>query len=137
MKHAKEIITSSLKELKFILPMFLLGVLFSVLVEFYVSDQFITSLLGKHLLIAIPAAALIGIIIPIPRYATYPIAFTLLTKGASFGVIFALISAEVLTGTVVREALEVKYFGFKFSILRILISVIFIIAGAFLFEVLL
>ena len=137
MKHAKEIITSSLKELKFILPMFLLGVLFSVLVEFYVSDQFITSLLGKHLLIAIPAAALIGIIIPIPRYATYPIAFTLLTKGASFGIIFALISAEVLTGTVVREALEVKYFGFKFSILRILISVIFIIAGAFLFEVLL
>jgi len=137
MKKVREIFITSLKEMKFILPIFFIAVLISVLIELYIPDQIITSLLGKNLLFAVPLAAIIGVILPIPRYATYPIAFTLLTKGAGFGVIFALISGEVICESFIGDLVEIKYFGLKFFSTRLILSTLFIIAGGFLIEILL
>lgn len=137
MKKVREIFINSLKKMKFILPIFFIAALISVLIELYIPDQIITSLLGKNLLFAIPLAAIAGIIFPIPRYATYPIAFTLLTKGAGFGVIFALISGEVICESFIRDLVEIKYFGLKFFSARLILSIPFVIAGGFLIEVLL
>lgn len=137
MKKVREIFINSLKEMKLILPLFFIAVLTSVLIDIYVPNQIITNLLGKNLLFAIPLAAIIGVILPIPRYATYPIAFTLLMKGAGFGVIFALISGEVICESLVRDIVEIKYFGMKFFSVRLILSTLFITAGGFLIEVLL
>jgi len=136
MKRGKEILLGSLKEIKIILPIFFIAVLAGVLIEVYIPSDLINSIIGKNLLIAIPIAALLGVFLPIPRYATYPIAFALLTKGAGFGVVFALICGEVISETIVRDILEIKYFGIKFFSLRLILSLIFIIAGGFLIEIL-
>jgi len=137
MVKTRKILRDSLKEMKFILPVFFLAVLIGALIELYLPDKFVTNLLGKNLWIAIPLATIVGVILPIPRYATYPIAFALMLKGASFGVIFALISGEVIGESIVRDIVEIKYFGFKFFSARMVLSIIFIIAGGFLIEVLL
>lgn len=137
MEKIKEICFNSLKEMKFIFPVFFIAVLISVLIELYIPDQVVSALLGQNLLLAIPLAAVTGIIFPIPRYATYPIAFALLLKGASFGVIFALISGEVICESLVRDIVEIKYFGIRFFSARLVLSTVFIIAGAFLVEFLL
>lgn len=136
MKKIREITTGSLKEMKFILPIFFVAVLIGVLIELYLPDKFITNLLGKNLWVAIPLATIAGVLFPIPRYATYPIAFALLLKGAGFGVIFALISGEVISESIIRDVVEIKYFGIKFFSARMVLSIIFIIAGGFLIEVL-
>lgn len=136
-KQIKEIYRNSLKEMKTIFPLFFIAVLISVLLELYIPDQIITSLLGKNLLLAIPLATVIGIVLPIPRYATYPIAFTLFMKGASIGVIFALISGEVIFGSLDRDIMELKYFGLKSFLTRLVLCTIFVIVGGFLIEVLL
>jgi len=133
----KDILKKSLKELTKILPIFFIAIVFSVLIEIYIPDSLILSLIGKKVYIAIPIATLIGVLIPIPRYATYPIAGTLLMKSAGFGVIFALIAGEVVSESFAREYLSIKYLGIKFFCIKFLLSTIFIIAGSFLIEVLL
>jgi len=136
-KKVREVLVRSMKEMIFIVPVFFLAVLVSVLIELYIPDQIISNLLGKNLLIAIPLAAVLGIILPISRYATYPIASVLLSKGAGFGVIFALISGEVICESVIRDLVEIKYFGIKFFSVRLILSTLFVIAGGFLIEFLL
>ncbi len=130
----KKILLNTLKELKTLVPIFFLAVLLGEVIERYLPDAVFDSLLGRNLLIAIPLATIIGIIFPIPRYATYPIAFALFLKGSGYGVAFALISGEVIGESVVRDLLEVKYFGLKFFTTRFVLSTIFIIAGAFIIE---
>ena len=137
MKKAQAILKSSLKEMRFILPVFFVAVIIGTVIELYAPDQFIADFLGENIYIAIPLAAIAGIILPIPRYATYPIAFALYLKGASFGVVFALISGEVIFESFVRDIVEIKYFGIKFFSARMILSTIFVIAGAFIIEILL
>ena len=136
--HKTRLITlGSLKELRTLLPIFLIAVFLSVLIEYYLPEAVFNSVLGENLIIVLPVATILGIIFPIPRYATYPIAFALMLKGAGYGVAFALISGEVIGESVVRDIVEIKYFGKRFFIWRFLISAILIICGAFLVEAIL
>jgi len=61
----------------------------------------------------------------------------LFMKGASIGVIFALISGEVIFGSLDRDIMELKYFGLKSFLTRLVLCTIFVIVGGFLIEVLL
>ncbi len=137
MTRIDEISKNSIKEMKFILPVFFIAVLLSTMIELYIPDHLITSLLGKNIFLAIPLAAIFGVILPIPRYATYPIAFVLFTKGAGYGVVFALISGEVICESLIRDIVEIRYFGKNFFAARLILSIPLIIAGGFLIEVLL
>ncbi len=137
MNNTKSILKNSLEEMKSILPLFFIAIIIGVLIEIYIPNSLINSLIGKNVYLAIPLAAIIGIILPIPRYATYPIAASLLLKGAGFGVIFALVAGEVITESFAREYLSIKYLGMKFFTVRVIVSAIFITLGAFLIEVLL
>jgi hypothetical protein len=136
-KQIRDIFTNSLEEMKIILPLFFIATLVGVLLEIYVPDQIISNLQGEDLFLAIPLAAVIGVLLPLPRYATYPIAFSLFKEGASIGVIFALISGEVILGSPDRDVMELKYFGLKSFFLRLILCIVFVIAGAFLIEILL
>ena len=123
--------------MKFILPVFFVAVFIGVLVELYIPESIVYALLGKNPLFAIPLAAIIGVILPIPRYATYPLAFALFSKGVGFGVIFALLAGEVICESILGDILEIKYFGIKFYSTRMVLSTVFIIIGGFLIEYLL
>ena len=134
--NLKRICLDSLIETKKILPIFFIAVLIGVLIKLFIPDQIVHALLGKNIFIAIPLATLLGIILPIPRYATYPIAFALLTKGAGFGVIFALICGEVIGESIIRDIMEIKLFGIRFFTVRFVLSAIFIILASFAMEIL-
>ena len=134
--NIRQIYLDSLSETKRILPIFFIAVLAGVLIKMFIPDQLVQVLLGKNLWIAIPLATLLGIILPIPRYATYPIAFALLTKGAGFGVVFALICGEVIGESIIRDILEIKLFGLRFFTARFVLSTIFIIMAGLAIEVL-
>jgi uncharacterized membrane protein YraQ (UPF0718 family) len=133
----KRVFEGSIKEFKFLLPIFFLSVVVAVLIERFIPSDFIFAILGDNLFIAIPLAAFIGVVLPIPRYATYPIAFALFTKGASIGVIFALIAGEVICENIIGDVMEAKFFGLKYFTVRLLLSIVFISIGGFVIEVLL
>jgi len=130
------ILVDSLKEMKTIIPAFFVAILIGVILEFYLPEEIAFVVLGKNPILSIPLATVIGIILPIPRYATYPIAFSLFKKGASIGTIFALISGEVILGSPDRDVMEFKYFGWKAFLSRLILSTVFVILGGFVAEVL-
>jgi len=136
-KKAREILLNSLQNIKSIFPLFFIGVVLSVLIEVYVPVVIVKNLLGSSFLITIPLATIIGIILPLPRYATYPIAFSLFNKGASLGVIFALISGEVIFGSIERDIMEFKFFGSKSFFIRLILCFLLVTAGGFWAEILL
>ena len=134
-RRINEILKNSLKDIKRILPLFFLAVLVSTIIDFYVSAEIVYSVLGENLWIAIPLATIIGIILPIPRYATYPIAYALYLKGAPLSIVFSLISGEVILGAPDRDVMEFKFFGAKSYFLRFILCTIFVILGGFIMEV--
>ena len=137
MRSAREIVLGSLEEMKRIFPVFFIATLISVILEIYIPTEITRTILGKNSLLSIPLAAIIGIILPIPRYATYPIAFSLLQQGASLGAMFSLIAGEVIIGSPDRDVMEFKYFGWKAFTLRFFLCTILVILGGFLMEALL
>lgn len=135
MRSVKEIALGSLEEMKKIFPAFFIATLISVMFETYIPPEITRTILGKNPLLSIPLATIIGIILPIPRYATYPIASSLLQQGASLGAIFSLIAGEVIIGSPDRDVMEFKYFGWKAFTLRLVLCMVFVILGGFLVEV--
>jgi hypothetical protein len=132
----KVISLNSLKEMKKIFPVFFIASLIGIMVELYVPEQIVFSVLGENPFISITLATVMGILLPIPRYATYPIAFSLLHKGASIGTVFSLISGEVILGSPDRDIMEFKYFGWKPFVSRLVLCTVFVISGGLLAEVL-
>jgi uncharacterized membrane protein YraQ (UPF0718 family) len=130
----KDVLENSWKQIKGIFPLFFLAVAVSTVIDFYMPHEIVYSVLGKNLLVAIPLAAFLGIILPIPRYVTYPIAYTLYLKGASLSVIFSLISGEVIVGSPDRDVMEFKFFGAKSYFLRMFLCTIFVILGGYAME---
>jgi uncharacterized membrane protein YraQ (UPF0718 family) len=136
-KKVAYICIDSLKEMKTIIPAFFIATLIGVMLEFYLPEEIAFTVLGKNPFLSIPLATVIGIVLPIPRYATYPIAFSLFQKGASIGTIFALISGEVIFGSPDRDVMEFKYFGWKAFVSRLILCTAFVTIGSFVAEVLL
>jgi uncharacterized protein len=137
MKNIKTIIWKSLKELAFISPIFYIAIILAILIQMYVPEDLFNIILGRNIWLAIPVATLVGIILPIPRYATYPIAFALFMKGFGYGVVFALIGGEVIGESIARDIIEIKYLGWKFVTSRFFLSFIFITLGGFIIDIIL
>jgi len=136
-KKVAYICIDSLKEMKTILPAFFIATLAGVTLEFYLPEEIVLTVLGKNPLLSIPLATVLGIILPIPRYATYPIALSLFHKGATIGTIFALRSGEVILGSIDRDVMELRYFGSKAYASRLILCTTFVIMGSLAVEVLL
>lgn len=136
-KKVTYIFIDSLKEMKTIIPAFFIATLIGVTLEFYIPEEVMYTVLGKNPFLSIPLAAVIGIILPIPRYATYPIALSLFQKGAGIGTIFALISGEVILGSPDRDVMEFKYFGWKAFVSRMILCTMFVTVGGLAVEVIL
>ncbi len=133
----KEVFMNSVKDMRTIFPAFFVATLVGVMLEFFVPENIMYAVLGKDFFLSIVLATVLGVILPIPRYATYPIAFSLFQKGASIGTVFALISGEVIIGSPDRDVMEFKYFGWKSFIFRGILCTVFVIVGSLVVEVLL
>src|SRR4030042_6499520 len=98
MSKVEIIFRNSLKALKVILPILLLANIASVFLEHYIPENIVYAILGENVFLAIPIASIVGVLAPLPRYATYPLASALFNKGASIGAISSLIWGEVILG---------------------------------------
>lgn len=67
--------------------------------------------------------AIIGSITLIPGPISYPIAASLISKGASYSIVAVFITTLMMVG-VVTLPLEIKYFGKKAAIIRNLLNFI-------------
>ncbi len=135
-ENIKKVLRSSLKDLIILLPVFFIAIVISVVAEAYIPDIVIQSILGKNLIIAILVATAAGILLPFPKYTSYPFAAFLYSSGAHIGAVFAFIAGEVFIGNVFEDYLEIKYFSFRFWIMRFFVSFVLIFIGALIFQVL-
>jgi uncharacterized membrane protein YraQ (UPF0718 family) len=119
------------------LPLFSLAVLASTAMELFVPRDWIYSILGQNLLLAIPLATIAGIVLPIPRYATYPIALALYQKGATLGVVYGLIAGEVIVGSLERDIMEFRFFGWRSYVLRFALCTLLVVLTGYALEVVL
>ncbi|RLI34545.1 hypothetical protein DRO55_06390 [Candidatus Bathyarchaeota archaeon] len=136
-RKAKEICKNSIRDMRTIFPAFFVATLISVMLDFFIPEELVYAVLGENPVLSIVLATVLGIILPIPRYATYPIALSLLQKGATIGTIFALISGEVIIGSPDRDVMEFSYFGWKSFVLRGTLCTIFVIIGSLIVEAIL
>jgi len=132
----KTLLVATLRDAGRILPLFALAVLVSTAMELFIPREWVYSILGQNLLVAIPLAAIAGILLPIPRYATYPIALALYQKGATLSVVYALIAGEVILGSLERDIMEFRFFGWRSYALRTVLCTVFVILTGFVLEVL-
>jgi uncharacterized membrane protein YraQ (UPF0718 family) len=132
----KTLLVATVRDAGRILPLFALAVLVSTALELFVPRDWVYSILGHNLLLAIPVAAIAGILLPIPRYATYPIALALYQKGAALSVVYALIAGEVILGSLERDIMEFRFFGWRSYALRTVLCTLFVILTGFALEVL-
>ncbi len=117
-----------------ILPaiMILMG-LFSV----FIPNDLIVKHLGKTAGIkAIFLGILMGTLPTGPLYVAFPIASSLLKKGASISCIIAFLSAWACI-KIPQEMVELQFLGFKFMIARLILTVIFVIIMSVIIEKLL
>ncbi|MBI4451367.1 permease [Candidatus Woesearchaeota archaeon] len=125
---------STLKDLLWFCPLFFVSIVISVVVEIYAPGSAITSTFGKQLIPAIFFATLAGIILPFPKYLSYPVAAVLREKGAYIGAVFGFISGEVMIGNLAEDAMEIRYFGWRFYTARFFLTLILITLGGLLLQ---
>jgi len=131
------LLVTTLKDAVRLLPLFALAVLASTALELFVPRDWVYSILGQNPLLAIPLATIAGILLPIPRYATYPIALALYQKGATLAVVYALIAGEVILGALERDIMEFRFFGWRSYMLRLVLCTVFVILTGYALQVLL
>jgi len=124
-----------LKDFRSVLPLFFLAVLIASFAEVNVPDYVILGILGNNIYLSIFIATVAGILLPFPKYASYPLAALLYAKGAFIGSIFAFIAGEVFIGNLFEDYLEVKYFGWRFFWFRLFASFVFVFLAALIVQV--
>jgi len=130
------VLIGTLRDARRVLPLFTLAVLVSTAMELYVPRDWVYAILGHNPWTAIPLAAIAGILLPIPRYATYPIAIALYQKGATLSVVYALIAGEVILGSLDRDIMELRFFGWRSYGLRMGLCTLLVILSGYFLEIL-
>ncbi|MBI4451368.1 permease [Candidatus Woesearchaeota archaeon] len=102
-----------------ILPLVIIGIVAGKLVDVYVPKSFVRKYLnGNGSLLAVSALAMLT---PGPFYATLPVLDAFRRKGASYGIIVAYITSDLMVGPM-RVFLETHYFGILYTVVRLVIT---------------
>lgn len=123
-------IKKGLKMLLNILNPFLNILIIVAIVLYLIPENIILNYLGPTSGISgYIIASIIGSITLIPGFISYPIASSLISKGASYGIVAVFMTTLMMVG-IITLPLEIKYFGKKAALIRnILNFVIAIIIG--------
>jgi len=130
-KKTRMALVKSWKSFMNILPSFA-GVLALIgLVLTMLSPEIISKIIGANTgIIGMIVTSIIGAITLIPGFVAFPLAASLLQKGAGVMQIAVFISTLMMVG-IVTMPLEMKYFGKKEAVLRNLFAYIFSFIVAF------
>lgn len=111
-----------------ILPTLLSVIIIISIALYFISDEILVEYLGEDAgWEAYISAAIIGSVSLLPGFIAYPIAGILVKSGVSYAVIAVFITTLMMVG-VLTIPLEAKYFGFKTTLLRNVLSFIGAIA---------
>lgn len=133
-KKTKKAIIVGAKKLWMITPSFMsILVLISMVLYFVPNDLILEYLGGSNSYSAAVTASIIGSITVMPGPIVYPICGILVSKGVSYGVIASFSSSLMMVG-VMTFPIERAYFGFKFALLRNIISLFIALAIAVVFS---
>lgn len=129
----KKAIISGLKSFENILPQFLCIIITVGILLAFFSTETISNIIGSNSgFIGVILSAIIGSITMMPTFVAFSLGNTLLSSGAGYAQVGALVSTLVLVG-IITFPLESKYIGKRAAFLRNLIGFIFsIIVGIIL-----
>lgn len=128
------------KRLLNILPAFIVMLVLISIVLFLIPDEMIARYLGHDsTYMAVLAASVLGSVVLMPGFITYPLAGILLTKGVQYMVLSAFTTTLMMVG-VLTYPVEREYFGARVTIIRNVISffvalVVALMTGIFFGEV--
>ena len=125
------------KKMQKILPPFVLMLIFVSIILFLLPEKVILTILdNESKTISLALASITGSLSVLPGFIAFPLCRLLLQKGVSYMVLSAFSTTLMMVG-LVSMPIEIKYFGFKISLLRnlvsLLIAIIIAITTGFLF----
>lgn len=115
-----------------ILPVFLIMLIAFAVAMSFLSDELITSLLGKDGgWMGVGVACVVGSVTLMPGFIAYPLCGALLTQGVSYMVLSAF-TTTLMTVGVLTYPIERRYLGRNVTLVRNAISLVIalIVAGA-------
>ncbi len=125
------ILIQSLKELLKILPFLVVAIIVGKAVEMFMPKKFVSKFLGRNHG-GIFIGTIMGLFKPGPLYITLPILNGFMKKGMSFAALSAYLTSE-LVGGFFRFFLEVGYFGWKYSVIRVILTLLMSIGTGYIF----
>lgn len=119
-----------------VVPVLIVVFLLMGLISAFLSKELISQVLGdKSGLPGILISEVLGSIALIVPAAVFPFTGMLHDKGASFSIIYAFIMTAILIGISTIPA-EIKFFGARFTLVRNVLTFVFIFALSILFGML-
>lgn len=107
-----------------LLPVLLLMLALVSLVLFFIPNDTLIQIMGKDTGIeSWLIAALLGSIAYIPGFIAYPLCGILINSGVSYAIVAVFITSLMMVG-IITLPIEAKFFGWKTSILRNILSLI-------------
>src|SRR3989344_4470047 len=125
------ILLQSWKELWHILPFLIIAIMVGRVIEGFMPKKFVTKFLGKNHG-GVFIGTFLGLFKPGPLYVTLPILNGFMKKGMSFAALSAYLTSSLIGG-LFGFLLEVGYFGIKYSIVRIIITIFISIGSGYIF----
>ncbi len=116
--------------IKFLPPAFILIGLFEVWIKRKTVEKYLGTRSGikGYLLVIMLASTTVG-----GLYVAFPVAYSLYNKGARLAVIFTYIGASAVC-RVPMTIFEASFLGFKYSVIRIAVSIPLIVISSIMFE---
>ncbi len=130
-KHGrhKEGVKSGLRQMLVALPVILLALLLSGLLEVLIPEEFIKRWLAQEAgITGVFLGTFGGMMMAFGPYASYPIIATIYGSGAGLGTTISMLSGWTMLG-LSRIPFESGFLGVKFSLLRMALHAIFCVAA--------
>ncbi len=122
-------IKSGLRQLTIALPVILLALILSGILEVLIPEEFIKRWLAQEAgFTGVFLGTFGGMIMAFGPYASYPIIATIYGSGAGLGTTISMLSGWTMLG-LSRIPFETGFLGFKFSLLRTILHLVFCIAA--------
>jgi len=133
-KHGRHMegVKSGMRQLIGALPVILLALMLSGLLEVLIPEEFIRRWLAREAgLTGVFLGTFGGMIMAFGPYASYPIIATIYASGAGLGTTISMLSGWTMLG-LSRIPFESGFLGLKFSLLRMVLHLAFCIAAGVL-----
>lgn len=127
----ESILLQSWNEFIKILPFLVIAVIFGKIIEVFMPKKFVKKFLGKNNS-GIFVGTILGLFKPGPLYVALPVLNGFMKKGMSFAALSAYLTSSLIGG-LFRFFIEVGYFGWKYAILRVIITILISIGTGYIF----